>query len=125
MEKEETLQELMDIIRGLKQNITAMNLDRVEAEKRYKLKFAYDSWKSKEGLCWKVTDFDGSVFYCKVITVFKEQKIFEYINEAEGWYALDSTDDPKQDCGYQKWIEISKDEYAAKKFGKELAVSEE
>ncbi len=115
----------MDILKGLYKEIKDIKKEirkqknlLKEKENEYNIKYAYQDWKKKEGLYFQVSEDKGNIFFCHVIEVTKEKRIYEFIDPIENYYAQDEITDPKQDCAHQKWVEITEEEYLKEKEGK-------
>jgi len=117
---EEELHKLLVEIKNHKRTMLKANRERIKIENEYKLKYAYNDWKKKEGLCFYVEGKKGEIFCCHVIKVTEELKQIEYIDLVNETYATDNITDPKEDCGYIRWTEISKEEYEKEKEEKTL-----
>ena len=116
---EEELHNLVEKIREKRISINKLKREKVALEKEYKLKYAYNDWKKKEGLYFSVEGDNNESFCCHVIKVDKVLKEFEYIDLIKGTYALEKITDPKEDCGYIRWVEITKEEYEKEKVEKQ------
>ncbi len=113
---------IKDLRRITRKHRVLMNKARADLNKiesKYKLAYAFNDWKTKEGKCFKVYGFEeDEILYCNVLEVDETGFTYEYIMEADGYFSVEKVTDMTQDCDYRQWIEITMEEYSAQKIGK-------